>query len=153
MIDEKYRPQLLEMFGIFDLDGNHEIALEELMLVLNSLGHKLTENDVKLILTELDADENDMVDLREFSAVMIKKIEERQMTEQEKIDLAFSVFDIKGDGKIKDIDIQKIMAAMGLEVTEQEAKAMIAELDVDDKGHITYEQFNTYMREIDCFRD
>ena len=55
-IDEKYRPQLLEMFGIFDLDGNHEIALEELMLVLNSLGHKLTENDVKLILTELDAD-------------------------------------------------------------------------------------------------
>ena len=88
------------------------------MLVLNSLGHKLTENDVKLILTELDADENDMVDLREFSAVMIKKIEERQMTEQEKIDLAFSVFDIKGDGNIKDIDIQKIMAAMGLEVTE-----------------------------------
>ncbi len=45
------------------------------------------------------------------------------------------------------------MAAMGLEVTEQEAKAMIGELDIENKGHITYEQFDKYMKDIDCFRD
>lgn len=64
--------ELREAFQVFDKDGNGYISKEELHLVMNNLGEKLTDDEIAEMIKEADADGDGQVNYREFVSMMEK---------------------------------------------------------------------------------
>lgn len=58
---------------------------------------------------------------------------------------AFNMFDADGDGCITVSELIKVLHAMGVMVTESEAKNMLDEVDTDNDGTIDLEEFDQMM--------
>jgi calmodulin len=65
--------QLIELFRLFDRNGDGKIVADELRTVMSSVqGERVSEDEVQDMLTEADTDKNSNIDLQEFIAVMKK---------------------------------------------------------------------------------
>lgn len=59
---------------------------------------------------------------------------------------AFDMFDKDGSGHISVDEIYRVMKNMGMDMTKDEIKSMIADLDEDGSGEIDFEEFITFMQ-------
>lgn len=57
-------------FENFDKNGDGQISLEELKEVMNGLGEKLTENELKDMMNDADTNNDGYIDFQEFEALM-----------------------------------------------------------------------------------
>ena len=53
----------------------------------------------------------------------------------------FELYDDDGSGSIDQLELRALMAQLGVDLTDEELSAMIAEADVDGDGDIDYEEF------------
>ena len=53
----------------------------------------------------------------------------------------FELYDDDGSGDIDQHELRSLMAQLGIDLTDEELSAMIAEADVDGDGDIDYEEF------------
>jgi len=60
---------------------------------------------------------------------------------------AFKQFDRDGDGHIEPKEMRTVMKELGLEITEEKAKKLIAGVDTDGNGMIEFDEFVTIMAE------
>ncbi|KAJ2809423.1 hypothetical protein H4R20_000148 [Coemansia guatemalensis] len=65
--------ELREAFKVFDTDGNGTISIDELGKVMESLGEKLTVDELHAMFAEADKDGNYQIDFYEFKAMMLGK--------------------------------------------------------------------------------
>lgn len=70
-----------------------------------------------------------------------------ELTEEQKMDIkdAFDLFDTEGTGKIDTKELKVAMRALGFEPKKEEIKKMIAEVDKDGTGKLSYEEFLNLM--------
>ncbi|KAK6642305.1 Centrin-1 [Polyplax serrata] len=70
-----------------------------------------------------------------------------ELTEDQKVDIkeAFDLFDAEGTGKIDTKELKVAMRALGFEPKKEEIKKMIAEVDKDGSGKLSYEEFLNLM--------
>ena len=61
------------IFKYFDKDGNGYITALELSSVMNSLGEKLTEEEVEEMIREADIDGDGQIDYDEFVRMMMAR--------------------------------------------------------------------------------
>ena len=73
MQDQDAEQQLLNAFNAFDKDHTGKIVTENFRAVINNLGEKLTENEIKEILNEADGDGDGYLDYLEFVKMMVSK--------------------------------------------------------------------------------
>ncbi|VDI64645.1 Hypothetical predicted protein [Mytilus galloprovincialis] len=123
-VDEE--AELREAFKVFDKDGSGSISKAELKLVMENLGEKLTGEEIDEMMAEADKDGNGEIDYEEFKE-------------------AFSLFDKDGDGTISAIELGVIMRSLGQNLSDQELKNIISEVDVDGNGIIDFQEFLTMM--------
>ena len=64
---------------------------------------------------------------------------------EEKYKEAFDMFDSDGSGQISISEIRRLLKTFGQDVTRQEVVEMIKDIDDDNDGNITYEEFITLM--------
>jgi calmodulin len=57
-----FEEEIRAAFKVFDLDSNGVISAAELRQVMNSLGEKLTDAEIDLIMSEVDHDRNGTID-------------------------------------------------------------------------------------------
>lgn len=62
--------ELREAFKIFDKDGGGTISIDEIKLILEQRGAKVTDNDLKLIMAAVDEDKSGEIDFDEFVKMM-----------------------------------------------------------------------------------
>ena len=62
--------QLTDLFKLFDEDGDGEITCEEFQKVMESLGEKMSEKEVKIIMNKVDYDQNGKLNYPEFVKLM-----------------------------------------------------------------------------------
>uniref|UniRef100_A0A7S2D8E7 EF-hand domain-containing protein n=1 Tax=Alexandrium andersonii TaxID=327968 RepID=A0A7S2D8E7_9DINO len=109
-LTEEQQREFTEAFN--DLDKNHTGFLSpyELGVLMRSLGHTLTDEDLKTI----TSDSERSVTLADFLDIMAKR--EQDVALQEKLQKAFSVFDCDGSGFIS-VDLQSefrtLMTSLG----------------------------------------
>lgn len=77
VMDEFFRKRddshLRQMFSMFDRDGNGKLEASELKSVMEQITkEKLTEEQVKELMTEADTNENGTIEFSEFAEIMIK---------------------------------------------------------------------------------
>ncbi|XP_053384693.1 uncharacterized protein LOC123536689 [Mercenaria mercenaria] len=65
--------EMIEAFKVFDRDGNGKISAAELRHVMTNLGEKLTDDEVREMIREGDADGDGQIDYEEFAKMMQAK--------------------------------------------------------------------------------
>jgi len=72
---KKDMAEMKDLFNLFDIDGNGSITQSEFRIVMESLGHSITEEQSTALVDEFDVDDTDGIEIFEFIA-MIKKYQE-----------------------------------------------------------------------------
>ena len=54
---------------------------------------------------------------------------------------AFKVFNRSGNGMMTAKELIHVLASIGHQISEDEAREVLSEFDVDSKGGLTYEEF------------
>ncbi|XP_075214155.1 uncharacterized protein LOC142320334 isoform X2 [Lycorma delicatula] len=70
-----------------------------------------------------------------------------ELSEEQKNDIkeAFSLFDKDGTGKLETKELKVAMRALGFEPKKEEIKKMLGEIDREETGMLSYEEFLTLM--------
>ena len=72
--DEKLSAKIAEIFNLFDDDGDGGIDQQELKKGMNALGVTLSEEEVKTMLVDADADGDGFIQLAEFEEVVRNQV-------------------------------------------------------------------------------
>merc|ERR1711990_1243999 len=72
---KKDMQEMKDLFNLFDIDGNGSITQSEFRIVMESLGHSITEEQSIALVDEFDVDDTEGIEIFEFIA-MIKKYQE-----------------------------------------------------------------------------
>lgn len=138
-LTEEQIAEFKEAFQIFDKDGDGSITTKELGTVMRSLGQNPSEEELKNMIEDVDADGSGTIDFKEFLGLMARKMKETD-TEEELIE-AFKVFDKDGNGLISAHELRFVMTTAGEALTDEEIDDLIREADIDGDGYIDYEEF------------
>lgn len=122
----------LQAFALFDKNGDGCITTEELGTVMRSLGQNPTEESLRQMIREVDADENGTIDFAEFLTLMARKTQTKD-SEAEILE-AFKVFDKDGSGKISPAELRQVMGNLGEKLSDQEVEEMMTEADLNGDG-------------------
>merc|ERR1712087_731325 len=128
-------------FTRLDKDGNGFLDADELKLLLLDMGfaeHRAGE-EAKTMLKSADENNDGQVDFEEFKAVWHRKLLSQH---DQYIHRVFAVFDDNGDGYI---DAKEPQSVLGDDF--ENIKNMISEVDENDDGKLSFEEFQKAMQE------
>ncbi|XP_042464040.1 calmodulin-like [Zingiber officinale] len=140
LLSEEQITEFQEAFCLFDRDGDGRITLEELGAVIKSLGQSPSEEELREMIQEIDADGNGTIEFGEFLNLMAKKAKETTNVEEE-LKEAFKVFDRDQNGFISASELRNVMISLGETLSDEEVEQMIREADLDGDGQVNYEEF------------
>jgi calmodulin len=73
MKDTDTEEEIREAFKVFDKDGNGYISAAELRHIMQTLGEKLTDEEVDEMIREADINHDGMIDYNEFVHMMMSE--------------------------------------------------------------------------------
>ncbi|KAL0213946.1 hypothetical protein P9112_006130 [Eukaryota sp. TZLM1-RC] len=136
---------LREAFNLFDKDSNGVIDFEELRCVMSSLGYKPSEAELQTMMDSVDLDKNGVIDFSEFTALMTSS--QPQDSEEDELRAAFNTFDKNSDGFISRDELQTMMEALGISLSESELSEMFETADTNSDGVISFEEFSCILED------
>ncbi|KAI3730686.1 hypothetical protein L1987_61859 [Smallanthus sonchifolius] len=140
--------ELEQVFKKFDVNGDGKISSSELGLIMGSLSHQPTEEELNIMMTEADGDGDGYIDLKEFIELNTNGIDSVEWLENLKD--AFSVFDVDKNGAITADELQNVLGSLGEECTIGQCRKMIAGVDKDGDGKISFDEFKVMMMSGSC---
>ncbi|KAM0840838.1 hypothetical protein ACQ4PT_059391 [Festuca glaucescens] len=128
----------VQMFHLMDKDKNGNLSLEELMEGLHINGQPVPESEIRMLLEAADTDGNGTLDCDEFVTVSLHL---KKMTNDEYLTAAFRYFDKDGSGFI---ELDELRQELG--PNEQAILEIIRDVDTDQDGRISYQEFELMMK-------
>ena len=140
---EEYR----EAFALFDKDGDGQISGKEFLKVLKNLGQKVTPEEGKIIMDELDQDGSGMIDFTEFVSYM-KKQKVSEEVEIDPVIKAFQVFDPQRNDAITKKEFRTILTEFGDAFTPEECEEIFEEANLllNEDPNLYYREFVEFWR-------
>ncbi|KAG0489594.1 hypothetical protein HPP92_006457 [Vanilla planifolia] len=145
---------VVDLFSVFDRDGDGKITKRELETVLRKLGplDPPTEEELASMVDEIDRDGDGCISLDELSAIGLAALGLPSVGEE--LREVFTVFDADGDGKISAEDLLRVFIALGDGgCTIDDCRRMIVGVDSDGDGLVCFGDFAVMMdglTEIPC---
>jgi calmodulin len=134
--------QLKEAFRLFDKDKDGLISKDELTDILRSLGRNADPSDVRELMNSQSSGQftarDGKIDFDFFCTLVRSRGQMHEDAEGELKD-AFRVLDRVGQGFIGTMEMQKICAVLGEDLTEEEVHNMISEAISNYEGKIYYD--------------
>jgi len=137
---------LRKVFLALDKNGDGTITLDELKEGLSKLPD-LKANEIQQIMNSIDTDKSGKIDYTEFLAATM---ETNLYLKEEKLFMAFKMFDKDGNGKISAQELKEVLGNAEL-YSEKDEKAwddLIKEADLNGDGEIDYNEFLTMMNKF-----
>ncbi|CAN6292279.1 unnamed protein product [Urochloa humidicola] len=135
-----------EAFAFFDKNGDGLITIDELRVVLESLGQNNTTCELQWMIAEVDADGDGAINFSEFLKLM--EFKPNDIDSEEELTGAFRMFDIDEDGFISEAELFLIMYHRGCNLNGDEVREMMREADTDGDRRLSYEEFKQIMNRI-----
>ncbi|KAL6187533.1 hypothetical protein ACLB2K_038931 [Fragaria x ananassa] len=135
--------ELEQVFNKFDVNGDGKISSSELGAIMGSLGHPATEDELRSMILEVDADGDGFIDINEFVELNTKGIDSAEAMQN--LRDAFSVYDKDGNGSISAEELFEVLKSLGDECSLAECRKMIDGVDADGDGMINFEEFKVMM--------
>lgn len=120
-------------FNLFDNDQDGQIELQELGLLMRSLGQNFSNAELIEIITKIGIKESKSIEFHEFLDIMADN--RRQQDDQIKLIKAFKYFDRENTGYIHLDEFKHIMTTIAEKLTAEETDKLeeIAHVDADGK--------------------
>jgi Ca2+-binding EF-hand superfamily protein len=159
---------IVTAFEQFDADGDGTLTADELAAGLHRLRIGLSKRQLAELLSTIDVDGDQEVSIAEFASQFdrLASLEEdayrRQLAHQQAFEMAESVLarmqerlvdhglsaaeafhlaDADGDGSVSLAELASGLAALGIDLSEEEQKGLLAVLDLDGDGMIDFNEF------------
>ena len=129
-------------FQKYDADKDGKIDAKELADVFKALGMTMTNAEYKDIMNCLGTNK---LSEEEFLMLLDEQIE---MKQNEFFGEDSQVFRTNGEVSIYESDLKQAMKALGVNVTDTQAKKVFDEADTDKDGVLSYEQFMGIMNKM-----
>jgi len=139
--------RLRKAFDAHDVGGLGYITDVQLSETMETLGMKMTVDELKATMDEVDVDRSGTISWPEFVFVMSKfgagQSIEHKFTENRLAELraVFDLFDLNGNGKMDVLELQQVLRSVGLSLGPTEVQAMINSVDADQSGSIEWPEF------------
>ncbi|TVU19919.1 hypothetical protein EJB05_36101 [Eragrostis curvula] len=131
-----------EAFSLFDKDGDGQIATDELVTALRSLGLNVDEAEAQRLLSDVAAGGAGAIDFAAFQAVAARKMAGAGGRQSEaRLAECFDVFDDARSGSIPAEQLRQVMTSHGDRLTEEEADVMVREADPRGEGRVEYREY------------
>ncbi|KAK3014969.1 hypothetical protein RJ639_009201 [Escallonia herrerae] len=137
---------LIQAFKLIDGDGDGKITREELVALLSRVGGEPpSDEELKLMLSEVDREGNGCISLQEFGA--IGSAFGQPACDAELRDV-FDFFDTDRDGRITAEELSNVFASIGVgRFTLEECRRMISGADSKGDGFVCFEDFTLMMEQ------
>lgn len=141
--------ELQQAFNTLDISKTGKITREELYIGFQSHTQEARE-EVDNIFNEVDLDGNGEI---EFSEWIVASIDKNSLITDEKLKLAFNLFDKDGGGTISSAEVRDTLTGFnGEEVMDPEEEKiwndLVNEVDLDGNGEIDFYEFCHMMRKM-----
>jgi len=133
--------RLRTAFNMFDKSGKGSIGKADLKSLLTNMKVELTDEELKDILNDVDADGNGIIEFKEFKAFMT-----REMSEAQRLMEIFELFDSDGDGFISIPELKGTLKQCEYDVTEEGIRMIMKEADINQDGKISFEEFKIFFK-------
>ncbi|GAB6029229.1 Centrin-1 [Chamberlinius hualienensis] len=148
-ITEEQKSDIKAAFDIFDLEGKGVIQTKDLKVAMRSLGFEPKKEEVKKIISKIDAKQTGLIKYEDFLNLISNKMVEKGASEE--ILKAFCLFDDDQTGKISFKNLKRVSEQLGENLTEEELQEMITEADKDGDGEISKEEFLRIMKKTSLY--
>ncbi|RKO84287.1 calmodulin, partial [Blyttiomyces helicus] len=133
-----------QAFNFFDRDKSGAIDFEELGNVMDSLGIKASESEMRAMIANIDVDQTGTVDFDEFYAMSCKG-HVGTFESEEELREAFQLMDVDGSGFITPGDLVQVLQGLGEPTENKHLLEMVRLADADGDGQVGYDDFKRMM--------
>ena len=131
-----------QIFKAMDLNDDGMLSMDEIKAGYEKhFGTNVDDEEIRRMFKEIDADDSGAIDYSEF---LMATMTETQLLSKEKLQAAFKMFDKDGSGTISREEIKEALGQMDERLVEE----IIKEVDENDDGEISYEEFERMMNKM-----
>merc|ERR1712228_953085 len=127
-LSEEQVEEIREAFNLFNTDHSGSIDYRELKAAMRALGFEVKKEELRKMITDIDADGSGQIEFPEFLEMMTGKMGEKDTKEE----------------ILK--DLKRVAKELGENMTEEELQDMIDQADRDGDGEINPEEFYRIMK-------
>ncbi|XP_045785748.1 troponin C, isoallergen Bla g 6.0101-like isoform X1 [Maniola jurtina] len=137
---------LRKAFDVFDHEKKGCIGTVMVGTILQMLGHTITDDILKEIIDEVDADGSGELEFEEFVTLASRfMVEEDAEAMQAELKEAFRLYDKEGNGYITTAVLREILRELDDKISPAELDMMIEEIDSDGSGTVDFDEFMEVM--------
>ncbi|CAK75708.1 unnamed protein product (macronuclear) [Paramecium tetraurelia] len=136
MSTQKEISELQNEFKRLDINNDGYLSKEELIKGYQQLklDYKYAQEEVDRMIDMIDINRSGMIDFSEFCMAAINQ---EKLLSVQRVEQAFKIFDLNGDGFISKQELESIMGDLGDDVWSQ----ILSDCDGNNDGKISYEEF------------
>ena len=142
-LTEEELTELRDAFALFDSDGDGAIDSSELGNVMQSLGRKLNNRQLKEIIKSADLDNNGTIEFQELVTIMEENTVRGSFLDEMR--KAFGHFDKDGNGFISPQELRQALLRMKIKMGKVEFLLMLKRVDTDQDGQVNFKEFVSMM--------
>jgi len=150
-LSQEQREEIEEAFNLFDVDCSGAIDYRELKAAMKALNVKVDKEELRKMITDVDADGSGQIELPEFIQMMTARMGDSDSREE--VEKTFKMFDTSGKGKIDFMDFKRICKELGENMTLEQQQSMFDHADQGSKGYVSFDDFHKLMKKKDKSRD
>ncbi|EKX50609.1 hypothetical protein GUITHDRAFT_53577, partial [Guillardia theta CCMP2712] len=122
-------------FDGFDDDGSGQISAEELRKALRSLGVNVSVKEMNLLMKRFDHNGDQCIDFQEFEDMV------KELIPPPEFDASFEKMDLNGDKTLDAEEIRLGLQELGIDMSEEHLKRVMAVADTSGDGTVDYDEF------------
>lgn len=136
--------ELQRAFRQLDKNCDGKLSREELIEGYRLILGDLAEEEVDRIMKIADADGSGEIDYSEW---VVATMDKRKLLTNEKLEVAFNLFDRDGGGSISANEVKEVLG-LNKNIDEKVWNEIISEVDGNGDGEISFLEFKTMMQKL-----
>ncbi|CAF1495909.1 unnamed protein product [Rotaria magnacalcarata] len=145
-LTEEQQLEYKQAFSLFDRDEDGLINPKELSYLIRSLECNPSDNEIQSLIDRVIDEGSSLIDCNQFLIMMSLLHKTRDKDKRRELHEIFTAIDTDNNGVIDSTELRTIMRLINsgvddIKLTKEEIDEMIAEIDSDKDGRITFNEF------------
>nr|XP_043611185.1 calcium-binding allergen Ole e 8-like [Erigeron canadensis] len=141
--------EIKHVFSRFDMNKDGKISAVELVDIMKALGSDTSVEEVNVIMTHIDTDQDGFINLEEFTRFCKATADVDDENDGEGVNKelknAFEMYDLNKNGLISATELHHILGQLGEGCSVDDCVKMIEPVDSDGDGFVNFEEFKKMM--------